>query len=355
MADFSSLVLSTPPVVGVIGAGSFGMTVANLLAANRSVILYAHRAEVVQELRATRHYCGRRLRDQILITQSPQELAEQCEIIFPVIPSKNFRGMLRDFAPYLRPYHKLIHATKGLDVDLPEDAAWDQLPPLRRDQVRTMSELVLAETAVLRVGAMSGPNLAQEIAEEQPAATVIASRFDEVIREGQAALRSQHFRVHDTHDLIGAELAGVLKNIIAIAGGIVGGLEFGDNTRGLLITRGLAEMIHIGQHLGAEVKPFLGLAGIGDLIATCYSPNSRNFTVGYRLAKGETLNTILADMEEVAEGVKTVAIVRALSQSYKFSAPITQTLYKILFEGQSIERSFTVLMELPFTEDVTFI
>lgn len=342
-------------MAGVIGAGSFGMAVANLLAANRQVLLYARRPEVVEELGETRHYRGRTLHRAIELTTHPQELAERCELIFPVIPSKNFRAMLRDFAPYLRPYHKLIHATKGLDVDLPEDVAWDQLPPLRREQVRTMSELVLAETAVLRVGAMSGPNLAREIAEAQPAATVIASRFDEVVREGQAALRSPRFRVHDTHDLIGAELAGVLKNIMAIAGGIVGGLEFGDNTRGLLITRGLAEMIHIGKHLGAKVKPFLGLAGIGDLIATCYSPNSRNFTVGYRLAKGESLTDILADMEEVAEGVKTVAIVQALSQTYRFSAPITQTLYKVLFEGRSIERSFTVLMEFPFTEDVTFI
>jgi glycerol-3-phosphate dehydrogenase (NAD(P)+) len=345
----------TTPTAGVIGAGSFGMAVANLLAANRAVMLYARREEVVAELTDTRQYRGRKLHERVQITHSPQVLAETCEVIFPVIPSKGFRGMLADFSPHLRPYHKLIHATKGLDIDLPSDIDWDKLPPLRREQVRTMSELVLAETAVLRVGCMSGPNLAREIAEGQPAATVLASRFDEVIREGQSALRSSTFRVHETHDLIGAELAGVLKNIMAIAGGIVGGLHYGDNTRGLLITRGLAEMIHIGEKLGAQVKPFLGLAGIGDLIATCYSPNSRNFTVGYRMAQGETLANILADMEEVAEGVKTVAIVQALSRTYKFSAPITQTLYRILFEQQSIEHSANVLMEFPFTEDVSFI
>lgn len=346
---------SSKAPVGVVGAGSFGLTLAMLLAENGPVMLYARREEVVAEFRQSRQYKGYRLSETIEFTTEPALLARRCELIFLVVPSQNFRSMLRDFSPYLNPSHKLIHATKGLTLDLPSPIDWHHLPALRKEQVLTMSELIREETGVLRIGAASGPNLAREIMDGQPAATVIASRFDEVIRMGQQALRGGRFRVHGTHDLIGAELAGVFKNIMAIAGGMVAGLGYGDNTKGMLITHGLAEMIHIGQAVGAEIKPFLGLAGIGDLIATCYSSNSRNFTVGRRLAGGETLDQILADMEEVAEGVKTVAIVNALSQTYRFSVPITQTLYRILFENKSIEQGYTMLMELPFSEDVAFL
>jgi len=347
---------SSNNLVGVIGAGSFGMAVANLLAANQPVLLYARRPEVIDTLRKTGTYKGRQAHQEVRFTHHAEELANSCELIFVVIPSQGFRSMLEVFAPHLGPAHKIIHATKGLDVPMEGDIdVWGTLPPLRKEDVRTMSRLILEETSVVRVGCMSGPNLAREIALGQPAATVIASRFEEVIREGQTSLRSKSFRVHGTHDLMAAELAGVLKNIMAIAGGIIAGLDYGDNTRGLLITRGLAEMVHIGQFLGTSVSPFLGLAGIGDLVATCYSPTSRNFTVGYRLAKGESLSAIIEDMDEVAEGVKTVAIVHALTQMYKFSAPITQVLHRILFEEQTIERSIKLLMEFPFTEDVSFL
>jgi len=340
---------------GVIGAGSFGLAVANLLAQNRDVILYVRRSEAMAKLTAERQYKGRPIAERIRFTNQPQEVADHCELIFPVVPSENFRDMLQDFEPYLTPVHKLIHGTKGLDVALPRPIDWGNLPPLRREQIRTMSELIRHETRVLRIGAASGPNLAREIAEKQPAATVIASPFEEVIREGKAALKGPRFRVHGTYDLTGAELAGVLKNTMAIAGGVVAGLGYGDNTKGMLITQGLAEMIYIGQAIGAEIRPFLGLAGIGDLIATCYSPDSRNFTVGYRLAKGDSLDKILDDMEEVAEGIKTVAIVQALSQTYRFPCPITLTLYRILFEDLSIPKGFSLLMEFPFTQDVSFI
>lgn len=346
---------SSKAPVGVVGAGSFGMTLAMLLAENGRVILYARREEVVSELQRTRLYRGKDLAPAIEFTHEPEVVASQCELIFLVVPSQSFRSMLRDFSSFLNPTHKLIHATKGLALDLPAPIDWEHLPPIRKELVRTMSELIREETGVLRTGALSGPNLAGEIMDGQPAATVIASKFDEVIRMGQQALRGGRFRVHATHDLVGAELAGVFKNIMAIAGGIVAGLGYGDNTKGMLITHGLAEMIHIAQALGAEVRPFLGLAGIGDLIATCYSPNSRNFTVGNRLAQGQSLDDILAGMEEVAEGVKTVAIVDALSRQYRFSAPITQTLYRILFEGISIEQGYKLLMELPFSEDVAFL
>ncbi|MEZ4775780.1 MAG: NAD(P)H-dependent glycerol-3-phosphate dehydrogenase [Bacteroidia bacterium] len=341
--------------VGVIGAGSFGTALANLLSENRRVLLYARRPEVVEILQKDRTYRGRNIQAKVSMTNSLEELARECELIFPVIPSENFREMLTDLSPFLNPSHKLIHGTKGLDVTLPEGERLRSVEKLNRTQVKTMSEVIMEETVVLRIGCAAGPNLASEIEEGQPAATVVASHFDEVIREGQSALRSGRFRVHGNHDLFGIELAGVLKNIMAIASGILHGLKYGDNTRALLITRGLAEMVNIGKALGADPKAFLGLAGIGDLVATSASHRSRNFTVGFRLAKGENLDEILESMEEVAEGLKTVCIVKALAANYKFSAPITQTLYKTLFEDMDLQHGMRLLMEFPFREDVEFI
>lgn len=341
--------------VGVIGAGSFGTAIANLLAENKKVLLVARRPEIVEEFSRERMFKGRPFHENVRFTTDLEELAQSCEVIFPVVPSENFRSMIHDLSPFLKPYHKLIHGTKGLDVQLPEGETLSSVSSLSRDQVKTMSEVIKEETVTLRVGCIAGPNLASEIAEGHPAATVVGSHFDEVIREGQSALRTSLFRVHGNHDLFGIELAGVLKNIMAIASGILYGLNFGDNTRAMLITRGMAEMVYIGKGLGANVKAFLGLAGIGDLVATCSSKTSRNFTVGYRLAKGESLTEIIENMEEVAEGIKTVCIVRALAAHYKISTPITLTLYKTLFEEMEIARGMRLLMEFPFTEDVEFI
>ncbi|MEO0895529.1 MAG: NAD(P)H-dependent glycerol-3-phosphate dehydrogenase [Bacteroidota bacterium] len=337
--------------VGVIGAGSFGTVFANLLAQNRSVVLYARRTEEAERLERERTYKTWRLHDQVEITSDPEYLAGACELIFPVVPAQAFPGMLQTFSPYLKPYHRLLHATKGLHVVLNEGEELSQLKKLRKEQVLTMSELIKQETTVLRVGCVAGPNLASEIAEGQPAATVVASPFDEVIREGQQALRSTNFRVHGAHDIIGIELAGVLKNIMAIAAGILDGLGLGENTKAMLITRGLAEMVNIAKPLGGEVNAFLGLAGIGDLIATCSSPASRNYTVGYRVAKGESTQEVIKSMDEVAEGVRTIAIVRALAQTHKFSAPISLALYKILFDEYDIQKGIRLLMEFPYRED----
>lgn len=340
---------------GVIGAGKFGIALANIMTENGHVLLYARRAEVIEKIRNTRKHKNQEIHPAIELTDSLEALASQCELIIPVIPSANFPQMLDDIAPFVYPYHKIIHATKGLFVDLEGDQELSSLTQIRKEQVLTMSKLILARTAVKRVGCIAGPNLAWEIAEGQPAATVIASPFDEVIQAGTAMLRVSRFRVHASHDLQGIELAGVLKNIMAISAGLLHGLGYGDNTMALLITRGIAEIIRMGHILGADTKTFLGLAGIGDLVATCSSPHSRNFTVGYRIAKGESLDAIIADMEEVAEGVKTTFIAKALTQSHGVSAPITQAIARILKGEMEIERAIRLLMEFPFTEDVDFI
>ena len=325
------------------------------MAENGKVLLFARRQEIADKISKERMHKRQQISPQIEVTTSMEVMTSQCELIFPIVPSASFRSMLQELSPFLHPYHRLIHATKGLVINIPEGKTLQEVQNLEADQVLTMSRLILNETVVRRVGCIAGPNLAREIAQGQPAATVIASRFDEVIREGTAALRSSRFRVHSSHDLLGIELAGVLKNIMAISSGILHGLGYGDNTLALLITRGMAEMIRIARIMGADARTFLGLAGIGDLVATCSSPHSRNYTVGFRLAKGEALAAIIDDMEEVAEGVKTTYIVRALANTHKVSAPITQAIARILEGDLEIQRAVRLLMEFPFTEDVEFI
>ena len=341
--------------VGVIGAGSFGTTVANLIAGNSDVILYARNRDVVDKINAERANNGYSIKSNIEATHSLEKLAGECEIIFPVVSSSGFREMMRNLSEFVHPYHMLIHGTKGLDVSLPDGKSIDDpYVHLSRSNVKTMSEVIRDESSVVRVGCLAGPNLAREIADEQPAATVVASAFDTVISEGQRLLRNDRFQVYGNKDLIGIELTGVLKNIIAIAAGILSGLGYGDNTRSLLISRGMVEMIHLGKALGGNMEAFIGLAGIGDLIATCSSKHSRNYTVGFRLAQGEPIDQIIASMDEVAEGVNTAHIVKRFAEHYKFRAPITEIVHKIIFEGLSVKDAQNYLMKIPLNVDINF-
>jgi glycerol-3-phosphate dehydrogenase (NAD(P)+) len=263
--------------------------------------------------------------------------------------------MMKKLSPHLHPYHILIHGTKGFDIQLPKGETIESIKFLNRSQVKTMSEVIQEESVVLRVGCLAGPNLAKELAQRQPGATVVASHFDEVIQTGKRLLRNDRFQVYENNDLVGVEIAGVLKNIIAIASGALSGLGYGENARGLLISRGAVEMVYLGRALGGNTKAFLGVAGIGDLVTTCNSPMSRNFTVGYRLAKGETLKEILADMEEVAEGVNTIRIAKKCADYYNVRALITSTLYKVLFEGMTVPQAVQYLMRNPLNVDIDFL
>ncbi len=346
--------LSSKPV-GVIGAGSFGTAVANILAEQSEVILYARTNERVEKLIRTRQSAKQKLHDVIEVTGDLQEIAEKCEVIFPIVPSHNFRAMIRKASPYLRPYHILIHGTKGLDLNIPEGQEINKKNLLSRDHVRTMSEVILEESNVVRVGCLAGPNLASEMAMRQPAASVVASYFDEVIETGQRLLKNDRFLIYGSKDLIGIELCGILKNIIAIGAGAISGLGLGDNAKALLISRGMVEMIHLGNALGGNTKAFIGLAGVGDLVATCSSSLSRNYTVGFRLAKGESLKDIQTSMEEVAEGVNTVKIMKVLAENYRIRAPITETLYKIIQGKMTVERANIYLMKFPFRADIDFL
>lgn len=340
--------------VGVIGIGSFGTAVSNLLSNNTDVILYGRNNEQVEEIRKSRISNNQKLNNNIELTNDLEYLAGKCSIIFPIIPAPTFRLLMKSLSQYLRPYHILIHGIKGLDLkeeisELTEDMV------ISRNDVKTMSEVVLEESVVVRVGCLSGPNLADELAQGQPSATVVASRFNEVIIAGQKLLRTDRFQVYGSNDLIGIELSGALKNIIAIASGALSGLGLGENSRGFLISRGMVEMIYLGKVLGGNTQAFLGLAGIGDLVTTCSSQLSRNFTVGYRLAKGESLNSITESMEETAEGINTVKVIRSLAKYYKIRAPITEKLYDVMFEDLSMDTALQYLMKYPFNVDIDFL
>jgi glycerol-3-phosphate dehydrogenase (NAD(P)+) len=339
--------------VGVIGAGSFGSAIAGLLAENQKVLLYEHNTEAAERLRRERTIKNFPLHENIEIAESLEQIAASCYLLFPVVPSAYFKSMIIDFSPYLRPDHLMIHATKGLHCEFDIDHA--KAEDISLKDIKTMSELILQETGIVRVGCLAGPNLAMEIMEKQPAATVIASRFDEVIAEGQAALRSERFQVYGNRDMLGIELSGVLKNYVAIASGALHGLGYGENARALLITRGMAEMIYIGKALGADKKAFLGIAGIGDLIATCTSPKSRNYTVGYRVARGHSLQEVLHDLGEVAEGVRTLKIGKLITDHVGASAPLLNIIYRVLFEDLPMERAIKFLMRYPVTADAEYL
>ncbi len=341
--------------VGVIGAGNFGSAVANLLAQHRKVLLYARDESVVKKINQHRENRGHKFHNNVVAVNDLQEIAESCDVLFPIVPSAHFRSMMIRLSPYLHPYHILIHGTKGFDIQLPEGQNIDTIRKLSRSHVKTMSEVIMEESVVVRVGCLAGPNLSKELAAEQPAATVIASHFNEVVVLGKRLLRNDHFQVYGNNDLVGVELAGVLKNMIAIAAGALSGMGYGENAKGLLISRGMVEMVYLGRALGGNTKAFLGVAGIGDLVTTCNSSLSRNFTVGHRLAQGETLQQILSTTDEIAEGINTVKIAKKCADYYSVKAPITNTLYKVLFEDLTMKQALQYLMRYPLNIDIDFL
>ncbi|MFT7120357.1 MAG: glycerol-3-phosphate dehydrogenase (NAD(P)+) [Neolewinella sp.] len=340
--------------VGIIGAGSFGTAMANLIALNTDVLVYSRNVELVERLRKDRFRFEVPLHERVTVTNDFAMIAERCQLIFPIVPSNAFRSMMQQVTQYLEPHHLLIHGTKGFDItgvsleDIPKNG-------LDRKQVCTMTDVILQESVVVRVGALTGPNLARELLDGQPSASVIASKFDEVIRRASAVLSSQQLHVFHTHDMLGAELAGVLKNVIALGSGILKGHGLGKNVQAMLITRGLHEMIHFGRALGSDNKAFFGTAGIGDLIATATSRKSRNYTFGFRIGQGETLEDVRATSQELAEGVRTLIITRHLARDLKIRVPITEMLYRIVFESYPIDKAMNFLITYPYEVDVDFL
>ncbi len=334
--------------VGVIGAGSFGVAIANLMALKSDVLLFSRNKKTVDDMNSTRSGFGQSLAGRISLTNDPEELLSQCRLLFPMVPSSAFRDMMRNFAPYLLPDHFIIHGTKGFDIYPHNDT-------ITRNEVHTMSEVIRQESCVVRIGCLSGPNLAVEIMNGQPTATVIGSRFKEVIDAGKEVLQSPLFHVFGNYDILGAEIAGALKNIIAIGSGILEAKGMGKNLQAMLITRGLTEMIYFGKAMGATVSAFLGTAGIGDLIATATSSDSRNFSFGFELGKGKTKQQISSEMPELAEGVNTLQVIHQLGKYYRLKTPIFDVIYKIVFEDFEIETAIRYLITFPYDIDVDFL
>lgn len=346
---------SKEKAVGVVGMGSFGTSIANILAEKSKVIAYVRRPEVVEEINQTHAVDGIQINANIVATLDVEFLCKSCDTIFLMVPSAGFQEVVQMLSPYLYPFHMVIHGTKGLCLNLPKGRTLEQVGKITRSNILTMSEVILKETVVIRVGCLAGPNLAKELYQGQPAATVVASKFNEVILEGQRLLRTDKFQVYGNSDIIGVELSGVLKNIIAIAAGALAGLGLGENAKGLLVSRGMVELVYLGNAMGGSVKSFIGLAGIGDLVATCNSTLSRNYTVGFRLAKGESLESIMSSMDEVAEGINTIRLMKSFVEGTSMRAPITENLYKVLFGDLKIEEALQYLMKYPFSVDVDFL
>ncbi len=337
--------------VAIIGAGTFGTAIANIVAQNTEVLLYSRNEEVCKSINETRNHHGALMHNNIVANSHLADVITSCELLFFTIPSQSYMGFIKEIQPYVSPSQIIIHGTKGVltRVDIDADERLDA------DGIVTISNLILDTTCVVKVGCISGPNLAKELYDGYPAATVLASKYDQVIKQGEAVLKTNQFMVFGSYDITGVELSGVLKNVISIASGMVTGLGYGDNTRALLISRGLLEMTRIAEVLGAEPKSFFGLAGIGDLIATCVSKYSRNHTVGLRLSQGETIQEILATMTEPAEGVNTLKVCFKLSKTYKLHTPIIDALYDIVFQNLSIKQGLVRLMSFPRSKDVDFV
>lgn len=314
--------------VAVIGAGSWGTTVAALCASNTPTMLWARRPELAEQIDTDHengdYLAGYRLPPQLRATADLEKAVSQADVLVMGVPSQGFRSSLEAAGTYLRPWVPIVSLAKGLELDT----------KLR------MSEIVQEVIPGHPVGVLTGPNLAKEILAGDAAASVVAMDDHNVARALQDIFHGDMFRSYTNHDVVGCELGGVFKNVIAIASGMADGLGTGDNTRAAVITRGLAETTQLGMAMGGEALTFSGLAGMGDLIATCMSPQSRNRHVGEQLGKGRAIDEIIDSMSMVAEGVKTSKVVAELAEEHGVEMPICSEVHKVCHLGGSAEDAY---------------
>jgi glycerol-3-phosphate dehydrogenase (NAD(P)+) len=310
--------------VAVLGAGSWGTTVAALGAAHTPTVLWARGSALAATINSThenpQYLPGVVLPDALRVTDSLETACTGVSVVVVGVPSHGFRAVLTDAAPFIDSAAAVISLSKGVE----------QGTNLRMTEVIAQ---VLQGHDTDRVGVMTGPNLAREVAAGQPTATVVAVPDDAVASQLQQLFMSPSFRVYTNPDVVGCEIAGALKNVLAIGAGMAHGLGYGDNTKAALITRGLAELARLGIALGGDPLTFAGLAGMGDLIATCSSPQSRNRHVGVELGRGRTVDEIVAEMNMVAEGVKTTRAVLDLAAREHVDMPLAAFVGRVLYEG----------------------
>ncbi|MGK9064003.1 NAD(P)H-dependent glycerol-3-phosphate dehydrogenase [Stutzerimonas chloritidismutans] len=329
--------------IAVLGGGSFGTALANLMAENgHSVRLWMRDPEQARSIRVDRqnprYLKGVKVHDKVeAVTDLPQTVGD-CELVFVALPSSALRAALAPVAGRLAG-KMLVSTTKGIEAQ----------------GFKLMSQIIEEIAPQARIGVISGPNLAREVAEHALTATVIASHDEALCRSVQAALHGRTFRVYASADRFGVELGGALKNVYAIMAGMAAALGMGENTRSMLITRALAEMTRFAVKLGANQMTFLGLAGVGDLIVTCTSSKSRNFQVGYALGEGLSLDEAVARLGEVAEGVNTIKVLKTRAEELQVYMPLVAGLHAILFEGRTLEQVIALLMRGEPKTDVDFI
>ena len=318
--------------VAVVGAGSWGTTVAALASRNTPTVLWARRAELADEIardhRNSEYLAGFDLPPELEATSSLDEAVRGADVLVMGVPSHGMRDTLRQLAAHVRPWVPVLSLAKGLEVGT----------HLR------MTQVIAEELPGHPVGVLTGPNLAQEILAGHAAATVVAFSDDHIATELQRIFSGEVFRVYTNPDVVGCEVGGALKNVVAIASGMADGLGTGDNTRAAVITRGLAELSRLGLAMGGELMTFAGLAGMGDLIATCISRQSRNRYVGEQLGKGRPIDEIVAEMKMVAEGIKTSKVATELAGKYGVEMPIAQQVHAVVHEGRPAAEAYRGLL-----------
>ncbi|GHD46814.1 glycerol 3-phosphate dehydrogenase (NAD(P)+) [Marinobacter persicus] len=330
--------------VAVLGGGSFGTAMAKVLGENGHRVHFWMRdpaqAEQIRNTGVNKRYMPDVvLEGDIRPTTDLASVLQISDVVFVAVPSKAFRSLIRDHKDEFHDEQVVVSLTKGIE----------------EEGFKLMSEILLEEIPRCRSGVLSGPNLAAEIVNRELTATVIAAKDPEVRRAVQELLGCEYFRVYANVDVYGVELAGALKNIYAIVAGLGAALNMGENARAMLITRGLAEMSRFAVSLGANPMTFMGLAGVGDLIATCTSNKSRNYRVGYAIGKGQQLDDIVRELGQVAEGIYTLKLVREKSDSIGIYMPLVRGLYEIIYEGASINAVISSLMMAVQNSDVEFI
>lgn len=317
--------------VSVLGAGSFGTTMAHVIARNAPTLIWCRRPETAEEINREHtnaaYLPDAPLAESLRATADLEEAVKSADVVVMGVPSHGMRSTLEEVARHIRPWVPVVSLAKGLEPG---------------SHLR-MTEVIREVLPDHRAGALTGPNLAREIMAGFAAASVVAFEDVELARQLQSVLHSGVFRVYTNTDVVGCELGGALKNVIAIATGMGDGLGVGDNTRSAVITRGLAELTRLGVAMGGESATFAGLAGVGDLVATCTSMKSRNRFVGEQLGLGKTIDEIIADMNQVAEGVKTSAVVMELAERYGIEMPIAQEVHGVLYDGRTAEDAYAGL------------
>jgi glycerol-3-phosphate dehydrogenase (NAD(P)+) len=322
-----------PINVAVIGAGSWGTTVAALAAVNTPTILWARRDDLAESINSTHenpdYLPTFELPLALRATSDLEEAVSRADVLVMAVPSHGYRDVAAAAAGFLRPWVPIVSLAKGVE----------------RSSLKRMSEVAADEMPGHPVAVLTGPNLAKEILSGHPAASVVAIDDTTIAHELQRIFSRPTMRIYTNPDVVGCEVSGVVKNIIAIASGMMEGMGFGDNTRATVITRGLAEMTRLGIALGGKPSTFAGLAGMGDLIATCSSKQSRNNTVGLELGRGKKIEDILASMTMVAEGVKSSPPVLELARRCGVEMPITEQVVAVCHSGRSVADALSLLMQ----------